>query len=126
MSLNYNKVILAGRLTSDIELKTTTSGKPVATFDVAINKSKDEVNFIPCVAWEKTAEFVANYFRKGSAILVEGSLQSRQYEDKRYNQKRTAYSVNAERISFVESKETKETSAPQEKYEEVTIDNLPF
>lgn len=127
MSLNLNKVMLAGRITTDPELKTTPNQTMVTTFQVAVNstKNKDVSYFIPCVAWAKTAEFVCNYFRKGMPIFVEGSLESRSYTDKN-NQKRIAYQVNCDKVNFVESKAEKTETSP-ETYEEVSIgDSLPF
>lgn len=82
MALNYS--VLMGRLARDPELRRTNTGKAVATFTVAVdNFGKDNgASFISCVAWDKTGEFVSNYFLKGSPIAVEGRLQTRQYETK--------------------------------------------
>ena len=103
-----NSVIIMGRLTADPELRTTTSGLSVTSFTVAVDrnyKSGDErqTDFINCVAWRATADFVTRYFRKGQMIAVQGSLQVRNYEDKNGN-KRTAYDVVADNISFCGSK----------------------
>lgn len=109
MALNLNKVILAGRLTKDSELRTTTSGTPVTQFDIAVNRrgAKDgqqpQTDFITVVAWRQTAEFITRYFKKGNAICVVGSIQTRSYTDKN-NQKRTATEVVADEAYFVESK----------------------
>lgn len=109
MSLNLNKVILAGRLTKDSELRTTTSGTPVTQFDIVVNKrgAKDgqqpQADFITVVAWRQTAEFITRYFKKGNAICIVGSIQTRSYTDKN-NQKRTATEVVADEAYFVESK----------------------
>lgn len=109
MSLNLNKVILAGRLTKDSELRTTPSGTPVTQFDIAVNRrgTKDgqqpQADFITVVAWRQTAEFITRYFKKGNAICVVGSIQTRSYTDKN-NQKRTATEVVADEAYFVESK----------------------
>ena len=97
-----------GRLTADPELRTTTSGLSVTSFTVAVDrnyKSGDErqTDFINCVAWRATADFVTRYFRKGQMIAVQGSLQVRNYEDKNGN-KRTAYDVVADNVSFCGSK----------------------
>lgn len=124
MSLNLNKVILAGRLTKDSELRTTTSGTPVTQFDIAVNRrgTKDgqqpQADFITIVAWRQTAEFITRYFKKGNAICVVGSIQTRSYTDKN-NQKRTATEVVADEAYFVESKaEANPQYAP-------TADNAP-
>lgn len=109
MSLNLNKVILAGRLTKDSELRTTKSGTPVTQFDIAVNRrgAKDgqqpQADFIRVVAWRQTAEFITRYFKKGNAICVVGSIQTRSYTDQN-NQKRTATEVVADEAYFVESK----------------------
>lgn len=107
-NFNYNKVILGGRLTSDPELKTTQSGTAVTTFSVAVNRKvgKDQeqkTDFITCVAWRNTAEFIARYFHKGSCICVTGSLQQRQWQDKDGN-KRYATEVIVDEANFVDGK----------------------
>ena len=103
-----NSVIIMGRLTADPELRTTTSGLSVTSFTVAVDrnyKSGDErqTDFINCVAWRQTADFVTRFFKKGQMIAVQGSLQVRNYEDKNGN-KRTAYDVVADNVSFCGSK----------------------
>jgi single-strand DNA-binding protein len=104
-NFNFNKVIIGGRLTADVELKQTTSGLSVCAFSVAVNrKGKDaQTDFIDVVAWRQTAEFICKYFRKGSSICVVGSLQKREWTDKNGN-KRYATEVIAEEASFVDSK----------------------
>ena len=100
-----NKIILMGRLTRDPELRRTESGTAVCSFSIAVDrdfKSKNgekETDFIDIVAWRATAEFVSKYFQKGSLIAIEGSLQTRQYQDKNGNN-RTAVEVVANNISF--------------------------
>lgn len=103
-----NSVVLTGRLTSAPELKTTQSGVPVTSFSIAVDrpyKSGDEkqADFINIVAWRNTAEFISKYFIKGSAIGIEGSIQTRKYQDKDGNN-RTAFEVLANRVHFIESK----------------------
>lgn len=104
-----NTVILMGRLTADPELKTTSSGVEVCSFRIAVDRKfqkqgeEKQADFIPVTVWRQGAVFVNKYFHKGSMIAVEGSLQSRQYEDKDGN-KRTAYEVLADRVSFCGSK----------------------
>lgn len=77
-----NKVILLGRLTRDPELRTTPSGVSVTSFSIAVTRrfQKDQADFINCVAWRQTAEFISKYFSKGSMISVVGSLQTGRYE----------------------------------------------
>lgn len=112
MSLNLNKVVLAGRMTADPELKQTPSGVAVLSFTVAVNRnyvsrngeqSERQADFINVVAWRSTAEFISKYFRKGSAICVCGSIQTRTWNDNNGN-KRYATEVVADEATFVESK----------------------
>lgn len=105
-----NCIVLMGRLTADPELRTTQSGLSVTRFSMAVDRNYSEQNgersadFIEVVAWRQQAEFVTKYFRKGSMIAVQGSLQTRKYEDRNGN-KRTAYEVIASQVSFTGSKE---------------------
>lgn len=105
--MSLNSVSLMGRLTSDIELKSTPSGKSVANFTLAINKfsTKDhpESSFIDCVAWSGTAELIAKYFKKGYKLVVSGRLETRTYEDKN-NAKRKVTEVIVSEIDFPDNK----------------------
>ena len=112
MSLNLNKVVLAGRMTADPELKQTPSGVSVLSFTIAVNRgyvSKNseqgerQADFITVVAWRNTAEFISKYFRKGSAICVSGSIQTRNWQDQQ-GQRRYATEVVADEAMFVESR----------------------
>lgn len=84
----YNKTILMGRLTRDPELKTTPSGVNVCSFSIAVDRrfqtkgEEKKTDFFNIVAWRQSGEFVSRYFKKGSLILVEGELQTRQYTNK--------------------------------------------
>ena len=100
-----NKVILIGRLVADPELKYTPSGKAVCNVTVAVDRqSKDGgTDFIDVVAWNKSAENLAQYMSKGRQLAVDGSLQKRSYEDKEGN-KRWVTEVLANRIEFIGSK----------------------
>ena len=104
-----NKIMLIGRLVKDPELRYTQSGHAVANFTLAVNRrfanqsGEREADFINCQAWQKTAEFVANYFKKGQQMALEGRLQVRSYDDNN-GQKRWVTEVVAEQIEFVGSK----------------------
>jgi single-strand DNA-binding protein len=104
-----NKVILMGRLTRDPELRNTTSQIPVASFTIAIDRKfknaagEKQADFINCVAWRQTAEFIAKYFHKGSKIIVDGSLQSRSW-DGDDGKKHSATEVVVENAEFADSK----------------------
>lgn len=102
-----NKVILMGRFTKDPELRSTPQSVSVCNFRLAVtrnykNGGNYESDFIDCVAWRNTAEFVSKYFKKGNLVCVEGSLQSRNWEQD--GQKRTAVEVMVDNTYFVESK----------------------
>lgn len=105
----YNKAILIGRLTADPELRTNPNGVNVTTFRIAVNRAHDreKADFITVVAWRKQAEFVCTYFAKGSAIGIDGAIQSREYTDKS-GAKRYAVEVVADRVFFVEPKKKSE------------------
>ena len=124
-----NSVILCGRTTTDIDLRTTTSGKSVTSFALAVDRpgATDKTDFIPIVAWEKTAEFLQKYISKGRKIIVEGFLSSRKYEDKNGNS-RVAYEVVANRVEFADGKPVSQaTEEPPKDVEEIDSDeDLPF
>lgn len=107
-NLNLNKVVLAGRLTADVELKNTQGGIAVCSFNLAINRrfqreGEQNADFITCQAWRSTAEFISKYFRKGSSICVTGSIQTRSWTDGN-GQKRYATEVVVDEAMFVDSK----------------------
>ena len=115
-ALNLNKVILVGRMTADPELKQTQSGKSVTSFTVAVNRrfqkdTEQTADFINCVAWKQTAEFLVNHFRKGSSICVVGSIQTRSFTAQN-GEKRRATEVVADEVRFVDSKSDNNSSAP--------------
>ncbi len=112
-SLNLNKVVLAGHLAADPEMRQTQSGIPVCSFRVGVSRryqpknnegqSQSVADFITVVAWRQQAEFVSRYFRKGSSICVTGSIQMRQWTDK-HEQKRYDLEIVADEVMFVDSK----------------------
>ncbi len=111
-----NCAIIMGRLTADPELRTTPNGISVTSFSVAVDRSyqkagaERQTDFINVVAWRQTAEFVSRYFHKGSMIAVQGSIQTRNYEDRNGN-KRTAVEIVADNVSFCGSKAESGTGA---------------
>lgn len=104
-----NIIALIGRLTNHPELKNTQNGTSVTSFTIAVDRpytpkgQEKQTDFINCVAWRNTAEFVTKYFSKGQRIALNGALQSRKYTDKDGNN-RTAFEVVADQVYFVESK----------------------
>lgn len=134
-----NIVALMGRLTADPELRTTPAGVSVASFTIAVDRSfvkqgeERQADFISCVAWRGTADFIAKYFQKGSLIAVDGSIQTRRYQDKD-GHNRTTFEVVVDNAHFAGSKEKAEKPAynapEQPAYDDfATIDDaedLPF
>ena len=126
--MSINTAVIMGRLTADPELKTTASGLSVLSFSVAVERNYQKegeekaVDFINVVAWRKTAEFISKYFHKGSMIAVEGSIQTRKYEDKDGN-KRTAFEILANTVSFC-GKEA--SSIPAADTDTADDEGLPF
>jgi single-strand DNA-binding protein len=107
-NFNINKVILGGRLTADPELKQTPNGVSVCQISLAVNRrlSKEgerQADFINCVAWRNTAEFISKYFRKGSSLCVVGQIQIRSWTDSN-GQKRYATEVLVDEALFVDGK----------------------
>lgn len=136
MSLNCATIM--GRLTADPELRTTNSGLAVTSFTVAVDRAyakqgeERQTDFINVVAWRQTAAFVTRYFEKGQMIAVQGSIQTRNYEDKNGN-RRTAVEIVADKVSFCGEKKKDEAQteppAPQDFIELPTApvdDDLPF
>ena len=137
-NFNLNKVILGGRMTADPELKQTPQGVSVTSFSIAVNRrGKDaQTDFINCVAWRQTADFICRFFKKGSSICITGSIQTRTWNDQQ-NNKRYATEVVAEEAFFVDAKADAPASfgtdvpvfqsQPAPKLEEIASDDdLPF
>lgn len=145
-----NKAILMGRFTADPEMRKTQSGTSVTSFTLAVNRDfkkdgQQETDFINCVAWRNTAEFVYKHFQKGRQAVVDGRIQTRSYTDKDGN-KRTAFEVVVDNIYFADSKkedkpaqaqpyaspenfEPRQQGFSQSQYKpawEVDMDDLPF
>lgn len=134
----FNLVVLTGRLTADPELKTTPSGISVTSFSIAVNRNykageEQQTDFINIVAWRQTAEFITRYFQKGSMIGIEGSIQTRKYQDKNGNN-RTVFEVVVNNAQFVESKRNDDNTADNTAYSDTPDDfteadgddDLPF
>ena len=133
-NLNFNKIILGGRLTGDPELRQTPNGIPVASFSVAVsrrNRSQDQqpqqnaaagqqqqptADFFNCTAWRQQAEFISRYFRKGSSILLTGTLQNRSWTDQQ-GQKRFTTDVIVDEVQFVDSKSENSMNAGTQQYQ---------
>lgn len=109
MAKGFNKVILMGNLTRDVEVRTTPSGQTVANFSLAVSRSwkgqdgqtQEQTSFINCVAWGKPGEIIAQYVKKGDPLLVSGRLDQRSWDDKDSGQKRSTVEVNVEDFNFI-------------------------
>ncbi len=111
-----NKVILIGRFTRDPELRSTPQGTSTCSFSLAVDRNyqsaggERQADFINCVAWRQTAEFISKYFQKGNMVCVEGSIQTRSWKDNEGNN-RYATEVVVDRSYFVESKRSAQESS---------------
>jgi len=118
-----NTVCLTGRLTQDVELKTTNNGKTVTNFTLAVPKDKETTFFVDCVAWSKTAETIHRNIHKGEMLGAEGELQTRTYTDNN-GKKRKVTEVQVTKITFLQPK------AKQEEVNDSPFDvadeDLPF
>jgi len=142
-----NHIAIMGRLTRDPELRSTNSGTAVATFTLAVDRDykgsdgEKQTDFIECVAWRSTAEFISKYFSKGRMAVVVGALHSRKWQDKQGNN-RTTWEVKVDNIYFGESKRESDGSAQYQStpgnpapasqpsaydgFEEIEDEDLPF
>lgn len=132
-----NKVILQGRITAQPELKYTQSNKPVMSFTLAVDRSFKQENgptadFINCVAWNKTAEFISQYFSKGQEMAIEGAIQVRTYTDQQ-GVKKYVTEVRVDGVHFCGPKqqqgesEAPSFSQPDNNFAEIADDDdLPF
>lgn len=135
--MNYNKVIIAGNMTKDPELRQTQTGKSVCSVSVAINSGYGEsakTAFIECVAFDKTAENIGKYFAKGKPILIEGALNQDTWTDRESGKPRSKLNVIVSRFGFVggvrddglegyERPRAKRPEAPSDDFED---DDIPF
>ena len=146
-----NRVILVGRLTKDPQLRKTQSNMSVSSFTVAVDRrkgrnadpSQPDADFIPCVAWNQTAELLCQYMRKGSQVGVEGRIQTRNYDDPNNPGKKVYVTeVVCDNLTFLEPKSSSEARSsansntgyyPDDSYEElaapalnISSDDLPF
>lgn len=126
-----NIVSILGRMVADCDLKATQSGKYVTNFTVAVNDGwgdNQKTYYVDCVAWQKSAELIAQHFPKGARISITGKLTTRQYEDKAGN-KRKSVEVLVQDFDFLDSKKS-ENNQSKDPFENdsktVEIDELPF
>lgn len=118
-----NKVILIGRIANDLELKTTSSGKSVCTFDIAVKRGFDnkDTDFFECVIWNAGAENLVKYQRKGAQIAIEGAARVDKYQDKEGKNRQKVYML-VNNIEFLNAKQETTTAEPMP----LDTDDLPF
>ena len=113
---SYNHAALSGNLTRDPETRTTSGGKRVCEFGLAVSRGRDETDFFDIVCWDKTAEAVQAYLRKGSPALASGSLRQDRWDDKTTGAKRSKVRLTAYQVVFLGGKPEHDTgrdTAPQ-------------
>ena len=140
-----NKVSLMGRFTRDPELRSTPQGISTCSFSIAVDRNfvrpgeERKADFINCVAWRQTAEFISKYFKKGSMVALEGSIQTRSWDDQD-GKKRYATDVVVSQVYFAESKRDSQSSMSDDSFSQIndfgslpepispmgTDDDLPF
>ena len=115
-----NRVVLVGRLTRDVEVTKTQSGISLARFTVAVNRryNRDQTDFINCVAWRQTADFLGQYAKKGALVSVEGSIQTSSYDNPTTGQKVYRTEVSVDNASLEESRAVSESRAASTSYED--------
>jgi single stranded DNA-binding protein (ssb) len=128
-----NTISIMGRIAKDLELRTTPNGKYVLSFSVAVNErynGENKVTFFNCVAWGKTAEFVAQYFNKGKMVALTGKMQNNPYTDKNGNN-RDKWEINVNEVFFCgddKKQATKSETVESEEFIDVEfdLDDVPF
>ena len=140
-----NKVILMGRFTRDPELRSTPQGVSTCAFSIAVDRNfvrqgeERKADFINCVAWRQTAEFISKYFKKGNMVALEGSIQTRSWDDQD-GKKRYATEVIVSQVYFAESKRESQGYSTEDSFSQAndfgslpepistmgTDDDLPF
>lgn len=121
-----NKILIVGRLVRDPEVQSTGSGIKYARFTVAVDRpfGENQADFIPCVAWRQSAEYMETYIKKGSLVTIEGAFNSSSFEDKDGN-KKVKYEINVERISSLSTGAKSSDAQSQPKQESQTNSSAP-
>ena len=123
-----NRVVLTGRLTKDVDLRSTPSGADVTSFTVAVdgfNKEQNDTSFIECVAWNHSAKFIATYCKKGTLVAIEGRLQTRSY-DRKDGTKAKVTEVIADRVENLSPRDNSTEEPVENKYTPPTYNDNPF
>jgi single-strand DNA-binding protein len=137
---NYNRVILAGNITRDPELRYTASGQAVAKLGLAVNRKyktkegeqREDTTYVDCTAWARSAEILCEYVKKGDPILIEGRLHYSTWEDKETGAKRSKLDVVIENFQFLsrgpggQRPDAEGSSAKGDEMEPLSDDDIPF
>ena len=115
MAKSINQVILMGRLTRDPEQRTTTGGKTIASFSIAVDRGgeSDQADFFNVTAWEKLGELVVQYLAKGRRVLVQGRLRQDSWDDKETGKKRSSVEITATDVTFLDGPSGDDDNAPR-------------
>jgi len=134
MAKSINQVILMGRLTRDPEVRTTTTGKTITSFSIAVDRGgqEDQADFFDVTAWEKLGELVSQYLSKGRRCLVQGRLRQDSWDDKETGKKRSKVEVVATDVTFLDGPNGDNAggssaggqSAPRKKSDDVVIEDI--
>ena len=132
--MNYNKVILGGNLTRDVEIKHTQGGMAIGKFGLAVNRkqtkdgeTKESVCFVDCTAFGKVAELLAQYVKKGNPLFIDGRLEYSSWEDKKDGSKRNRLEVVVENFQFLGRREDAKAAKPKADNEkEADYGDIPF
>jgi single-strand DNA-binding protein len=131
MAKSINQVILLGRLTRDPELRTTTSGKNIVNFSIAVDRGgqDDAADFFEVTAWEKLGDLVMQYLSKGRRVLIQGRLRQDSWDDKETGKKRSRVEVTATDVTFLDgpsdgSRQASEPKGSSKKSEDVIIEDI--
>lgn len=125
-----NRIVISGRITNDLELRTTASGKHFVAFNIAVNEGSGEnqtTHFFNVNAWEANADFLIKYMEKGRKLLIEGSLKTNQYEKE--GKKYTNTYILATHFDFMDSKKEEKEEEKEEEFgspQDTILDDLPF
>lgn len=133
MARSINQVILMGRLTRDPEQRTTTTGKIIVSFSIAVDRigQDDSADFFNVTAWEKLGELVMQYLSKGRRVLVQGRLRQDSWDDKETGKKRSSVEVTATDVTFLDgpsdgagASQANASTSPSKKTEDVVIEDI--
>lgn len=126
MARSINQVILMGRLTRDPEGRSTTTGKNIANFSIAVDRGNDEADFFDVTAWEKLGDLVMQYLAKGRRVLVQGRLRQDSWDDKETGKRRTRVEVVATDVTFLDGPTSNDSIPADVENKPIDLTEIPF